>query len=173
MLFFLTVALLPLSLLGTVQADEVSFSFENADVHTVIKKASELTGMTFIFDPEQVKGKITILSPKKVSPEEALQLLQSALALRGYTLIEEKGIARIIPAEQAAYMARETTEVVPLNYAKAEEVAYTLAYGTPYGVTILPYYPTNSLIISGSPEAVEELIGVIKGREEKSEEKGD
>jgi general secretion pathway protein D len=169
----LLAASLPSSPPRVAWAEEVPFTFENAEVHTVIKKASELTGMTFLFDPEQVKGKITILSPKKVSPEEALQLLQSALALRGYTLIEEKGIARIVPAEQAAYVARETIEVIPLNHAKAEELAYALAYGAPYGVTIFPYYPTNSLIISGNPEAVEELIGIIRGKEEKPEEQGD
>ena len=172
-MLLLLAASLPSSPPRVAWAEEVPFTFENADVHTVIKKASELTGITFLFDPEQVNGKITILSPKKVSPEEALELLRSALALRGYTLIEEKGIARIIPAEQAAYMARETVEVIPLEHAKAEELAYLLAYGAPYGVAIIPYYPTNSLIISGNPEAVEELVGAIQGREEKSEEKGD
>lgn len=169
-LLFLTVASLPLPLSGAAGAEEVPFTFEDADVHAVIKKASELTGLTFLFDPEEVKGKITILSSKKVSPEEALELLQSALALRGYIMLKEEGIVRIVPAEQAAYMARETIEVVPLKYARAEELAYTLAWIAPYGVTIVPYYPTNSLIISGNPEAVEELISIIKGREEKSEE---
>ena len=169
-LLFLTVAPLPLPLSGAAGAEEVPFTFEDADVHAVIKKASELTGLTFLFDPEEVKGKITILSSKKVSPEEALELLQSALALRGYIMLKEEGIVRIVPAEQAAYMARETIEVVPLKYARAEELAYTLAWIAPYGVRIVPYYPTNSLIISGNPEAVEELISIIKGREEKSEE---
>ena len=76
---------------------------------------------------KQVKGKITILPAKKVSPEEALQLLQSALALRGYALVSEKGVVRVVPAAQAAALAKYTVEVVPLNYARAEEVAYTLA----------------------------------------------
>lgn len=153
--------------------NEVDFTFENAELHTVIKKVGELTGMTFLFDPEQVKGKISILSPKKVSREEVLPLLQSALALRGYTLLSEKGIARIVPAERAAHLVKETITVVPLKYARAEEVAYTLAWIAPPGVRISPYYPTNSLIISGNPEAVEELIGAIQGKEEKPEKQDD
>ena len=172
LLLFLIVALLSSSLLETAWgANEFLFTFENADVHAVLKKASELTGMTFLFDPEQVKGKITILPAKKVSPEEALQLLQSALTLHGYALVSEKGVGRVVPAAQAAALAKYTVEVVPLNYARAEEVAYTLAALAPPGVTIVPYYPTNSLLIAGNPEAVAELLGTIKGKEEKPAEK--
>lgn len=40
--------------------------------------------------------------------------------------------------------------VVPLNYANAQELAATLAPILPPGVTVVPYAPTNSLIISGS-----------------------
>ena len=54
------------------------FTFENADIHAVVKQVAALTGITVLFDPEQVKGKITLLAPKGVSPAEALELLKSA-----------------------------------------------------------------------------------------------
>src|SRR2546427_12374728 len=78
-----------LHLEGAWATNEIAFNFENADIQTVIKKVSEFTGTTLLFDPEQVKGKITLLSPKKVSPEEALKLLQSAVALHGYALVKK------------------------------------------------------------------------------------
>jgi type II secretory pathway component GspD/PulD (secretin) len=53
-------------------------------------------------------------------------------------------------------------KVVPLTYARAGELAYTLSLVAPPRVRIVPYYPTNSLIISGPPAAVEQLIDVIK-----------
>jgi type II secretory pathway component GspD/PulD (secretin) len=63
--------------------------------------------------------------------------------------------------------AREPVEamiitVVPLTYARAGELAYTLSLVAPPWVRIVPYYPTNSLIISGPPAAVEQLIDIIK-----------
>jgi general secretion pathway protein D len=115
-----------------------------------------------------VKGKITLLSPKKVSPEQALKLLQSALALHGYTLLKQEEGTWIVPAEKAIQLAT-IIEVVPLKYARAEEVADTLSALAPLGVRIVPYYPTNSLIISGNPEAVKELLGVLRGKEKKTE----
>jgi len=47
------------------------FAFESADIQTVVKQVAALTGITFVFDSEQVKGKITLLSPKAVSPTVA------------------------------------------------------------------------------------------------------
>ena len=134
------------------------FTFENADIQTVVKQVATLTGITFLFDPEQVKGKITLLSPEGVSPTEALELLKSALALHGYTLLGRAEGTWIVPAERVAF----TIKVVRLNYARAGEMAYTLSWVAPPSVRIVPHYPTNSLIISGHPEAVEELVDIIK-----------
>ena len=64
-------------------------------------------------------------------------------------------------AEQAAHEAF-TIKVVPLNYARAGEMAYTLSWVAPPSVRIVPYYRINSLIISGHPAAVAELVDIIK-----------
>jgi type II secretory pathway component GspD/PulD (secretin) len=53
-------------------------------------------------------------------------------------------------------------KVVPLPYARAGEVAYTLSLVAPPRVRIVPYYPTNTLVISGPLAEVEQLIDVIK-----------
>jgi len=142
---------------------ELAFTFENADIQTVIKKVGEFTGTTFLFDPKEVKGKITILSPQKVAPEGALKLLESALALHGYTLLRKAEGIWVIPTGKALPMPT-VIEVIPLKYAKAEEVADTLAWVAPSGVRIVPYFPTNSLILSGDPKAVEQVIEVLRGR---------
>lgn len=139
------------------------FTFENADIQTVVKQVATVTGITFLFDPEQVTGRITLLPPKDkdVSPAEALDLLRSALALHGYTLLARDEGTWIVPAQRVAHEAF-TVQVVRLSYARADEVAYTLSWVAPPSVHIVPYYPTNSLIISGYPAAVEELVGIIK-----------
>jgi general secretion pathway protein D len=136
-------------------------SFENVDVQTVIKQVAALTGITFLFDPEQVRGKITLFSPKGVSQTEALDLLKSALALHGYTLLSRAEATWILPADRVppeAFIVR----VVALDHARAGELADTLSWVAPPSVRVVPYYPTNSLIISGHPAAVEALVDLIK-----------
>ena len=158
LLFFCLV----LSLTPAWAANEIAFTFDNADIQTVIKKVGEFTGTTFLFDPSKVHGKITILSSQKVSAEGALQLLESALALHGYTLLRKEEGIWVMPQSQVTEAAR-VIEVVPLQYAKAEEVADTLAWIAPPGVRIVPYVPTNSLIISGGAETVKQLIDTLNG----------
>jgi general secretion pathway protein D len=154
--------LLFVSAAGPALADTSGlFTFENADIETVVKQVATLTGITFLFDPEQVRGKITLLAPKGVSPAEALDLLKSALALHGYTLLGRAEGMWIVPAERVLDEAF-TIKVVPLTYARAGEVAYALSWVAPPSVRIVPYYPTNSLIISGHPATVEGLIDLIK-----------
>lgn len=135
-------------------AGGVDLAVENADLQAVIKMVGALTGTTFLFDSAQVQGKITLLPHKQLSSEETLQLLQSALALHGYTLLTRAEGTWIVPAAQAARRTMRM-EVIPLNYARAEEVAATLSGIAPPGVRVAPYAPTNSLFISGDPEAVE------------------
>ncbi|HKA54170.1 MAG TPA: hypothetical protein VKJ47_10960 [Candidatus Binatia bacterium] len=50
--------LLPLEIAWATSG--IVLTFANADLQTVIKKVSEFTGRVFLFDPEQVHGKITL-----------------------------------------------------------------------------------------------------------------
>jgi type II secretory pathway component GspD/PulD (secretin) len=137
------------------------FTFEHADIQTVVKEVAALTGMTFVFDPEQVKGTITLLGPAGgVAPAEALELLGAALGLHGYALLTRQTRAWIVPAEQTA-AAAFVIRVVPLTYAQAHEVAYALSWIAPPSVRVVPYPPTNSVLIAGHPDLVAELAGVI------------
>ena len=82
-----------------------ALNFENTDIQIVIKHVGGLTRITFLFDPEEVKGKITLLSPKSVSPAEALELLKSALALHGCSLLSRAEGMWIVPAVRVAHEA--------------------------------------------------------------------
>lgn len=67
--------------------------------------------------------------------------------------------AQAQPAEAPEERAAEdfAVAVIELDYANAEEVAALLAEIVPPGVSVVPYYQTNSLIISGERALVEEL----------------
>ena|SRR5690606_10038298 len=69
--------------------------------------------------------------------------------------------AQAQPAEAPEERAAEdfAVAVIELDYANAEEVAALLAEILPPGVTVVPYYATNSLIFSGSREAIRALVG--------------
>jgi len=76
------------------------------------------------------------------------------------------GIAPMIcadaqPADAPEVVAAEDwgAVVVDVHYANAEELAAILAEILPPGVEVVPYYPTNSLVFSGSREVLRALLG--------------
>jgi general secretion pathway protein D len=140
---------------------QVRFDFVGADIHVVIEEVARITGTTFLFDSSRVKGKITLLAPGDVSPAQTLELLRSALALHGYVLIVRPESTWIVPAADVGQTGF-VVKVVPLKYANAGEVAFTLARVAPPGVRIVPYHPTNSVVISGLAAAVDQMVDIIQ-----------
>jgi general secretion pathway protein D len=148
----------PAAALGIPQSQ---LTFKNVDIQTVIEGVARLTGTTFLFDPARVRGKITVLAAGESTPVQALELLRSALALHGYLLVARPEGMWILPEQEAAG-AGVVVRVIRLTYVDAEDVALTLSWAAPPGVRIAPFYPTNSVVISGPEAAVEQMVDVIR-----------
>ena len=144
-------------------ATPARFAFENADIKTVIAEVARLTGTTFLFDPARVKGTVTVLAPDDITPARALDLLRSALTLHGYAIISRPEGMWIVPTHPVA-RPEFVVRVIPLTYADAGEVAFTLSWVAPPGVRIVPHFPTNSVVIAGYASEVEQMIDAIRPR---------
>lgn len=75
----------------------VSIDFNNVDITLFIKFISELTGKNFIVD-QRVKGKVTIISPSKISVDEAYAVFESVLEVHGFATVESGEVTKIIAA---------------------------------------------------------------------------
>jgi type II secretory pathway component GspD/PulD (secretin) len=137
-----------------------AFTFDNADIKIVVAEVARLTGTTFLYDPAEVKGTITVVAPGEVKPAHALELLRSALALHGYALVSRPEGMWIVRARDVA-TSDFIVRVVPLTYADAADVAATLAWVAPRGVRVAPHFPTNSVVIAGDSAAVDQLVKAI------------
>jgi Type II secretory pathway, component PulD len=67
----------------TTSDDKVVLNFENADIQSVIKAISKLSGKNFVVDP-RVKGTVNIVSEKPISKSESYKVLESALRMQGF-----------------------------------------------------------------------------------------
>ena len=78
-------------------------------------------------------------------------MITACLALSlSYAAAQEQG-------GEASTVEDWSVTVIHLDYADAEEVAALLSEIVPPGITVVPYYQTNSLIISGERALIEEL----------------
>ncbi len=89
-------------------------NFQNVDIPVLAKFISEITGKNFLVD-ESVRGKITIISPSKVTPDQAYQIFQSVLQLKGFTTETAGQIIKIIPSRNVRQAAPVTESQSPFE----------------------------------------------------------
>jgi type II secretory pathway component GspD/PulD (secretin) len=74
---------------------------KNADIAAIIRIFSRKTKRNYILD-EKVRGKVSIYLPGKVSAEESLRILDSVLALKGFTTVPiGENLWKIVPSKEA------------------------------------------------------------------------
>ena len=154
----------------------ISFNLRNADIVQVINLISELTGKSFLVD-DKVRGKVTIIAPTEVTPEEAYQIFLSVLEIQGFTIVPQGPIIKIIPsrdvkdnpiptATDTQHSFSPTTEsfvtqLVPLQYADANDIRGLLTPLVSKESSLLAYAPTNSLIVTDTVANINRLLKII------------
>ena len=86
----------------------VTIDFDNVDIALFIKFISELTGKNFVID-KAVRGMVTIISPTKISVDEAYKVFESVLDVHGFAAVPAGSVIKIMPAGQARSKNIETT----------------------------------------------------------------
>ncbi len=153
----------------------VSIDFNNVDIRVFIKFISELVGKNFIID-RRVKGKVTIISPSKISIKEAYKVFESVLEVHGYATVKAGRVIKIIPSPEARTKSIETrlkdesilpedkvvTQIIPLTYAAPDEIKRLLAPLISKSSVILAYPPTNTLIVTDVSSNIRRLNRILK-----------
>jgi len=97
---------------GLPPQNQITMNFQNVDIPVLAKFISEITGRNFIID-ESVRGKVTIISPTKVTPEQAYSIFQSVLQVKGFTTVQAGPVIKIVPAREVRESAALTTSQEP------------------------------------------------------------
>ncbi len=150
-----------------------SFDYPNAEIADIIKAISELTGKNFIVDP-QVRGKITIIAPSRITVAEAYKAFLSALAINGMAVVPSGSFLKIKTARNAQRDSIETyagdyfptsdymiTRIIKLKYLTAEAVSKDLRGLPSTNGEMFPYPSTNSLIITDYGSNIERVMKII------------
>jgi general secretion pathway protein D len=153
----------------------VSIDFNNVDINVFIKFMSELTGTNFVVD-QRVKGKVTIISPSKISLNEAYKVFESVLEVHGYTTVQSGEVVKVIPSPDARSKSIETklreesttprdrvvTQLIPLKYADPVEIKRLFTPMVSKSSVILAYPPTNTLIVTDVYSNIKRLLKILK-----------
>lgn len=158
------------------EADKVvTIDFDGVDIVVFIKFISELTGKNFVID-SAVKGNVTVISPSKISVEDAYKVFESVLDVHGYAAVPSGNIIKILPSAQTRGQNVETrlreaavspsdkvvTRIVPLTYANADEIKKILDPLVSKGSIIVSYAPAGMLVITDLLSNIQRLLKIIE-----------
>ncbi len=152
----------------------VTIDFDNVDIGVLVKFVSELTGKNFIID-DKVKGKVTIISPKKIPLKDVYKVFLSVLEVNGFTVVPAGDMVKIIPAVSAREKSVETrvkkeitdpedrviTQIISLERANPDEIKRVLDPIISKSSSVLSYPPAGILVITDYLSNIKRLQEII------------
>ncbi|MEE2672554.1 MAG: type II secretion system protein GspD, partial [Myxococcota bacterium] len=111
----------------------VQLDFDDVELAAVIETIAQLTNKNFIYD-DRVRGRVTIVSPSRVTVEQAYAVFESVLQVKGFTTVQGPGgVLKVIPIREAKESSIDTvrgnapspnrdhfvTRLIPLRYIDA------------------------------------------------------
>ncbi|UCD72357.1 MAG: type II secretion system secretin GspD [Syntrophobacterales bacterium] len=156
--------------------ERISIDFHEADIRAVIKFISELTGKNFVVD-SKVKGKVTVISPTKITIEEAYRMFESILEVEGFTTVpagkaikiipsreaKEKGIEAISPNRGAFWSGdRIITRIIHLKFIDGNSLLNVIKPLVSKESSLVSYPYTNDIILTDVASNIKKILTIIK-----------
>jgi general secretion pathway protein D len=156
------------------QAD-ISMNFQDVDLPVLVKFISEITNRNFIID-EKVKGKVTIISPSKITVDEAYNVFRSVLQVKGFTTVPSGTVIKILPVQDAKSSTLDTvlpgrpphisdeyiTQLMKLEHVQADNMLQIVQPLVSASGLLASYPPTNTLIVIDSAANIDRVAAIIK-----------
>jgi general secretion pathway protein D len=148
----------------------VALNFQDVDLPVLARFVSEVTGRNFILD-DRVRGNVTIISPTRITPEEAYLVFQSVLQVKGFTTVPSGNFVKIVPVREGRESAIPTgtragdelvTRIIPLRYADATAIVPVVQPIVSKDGVLAAYAPTNRLVVVDSGSNVDRIAGVVR-----------
>ncbi len=153
----------------------VTIDFNDVDINLFIKYISELTQKNFIVDRE-VKGKVTIISPTRISEDDAYRVFESVLEVHGFAAIPSGSVIKVVPSvvarskniatlhegEPSSGEDRVVTQIISLKYANAEEVKNLLTPLASKTSVLISHAGSGMLILTDFNSNISRLLEIIR-----------
>jgi general secretion pathway protein D len=168
----------------------VALNFQDAELSVLARFVSEVTGRNFIVD-DRVRGKVTIISPTRITPEEAYQVFQSVLQVKGFTTVPSGAFTKIVPIRDARESAIPTgghgadpavaggrsgdaivTRILPVQHADAAALVPVLQPLVSKDGLVSAHPQTNRLVVVDTAANVDRLTDLLRDLDAPAAERG-
>ena len=151
-----------------------SVNFNDVDIHDWLKTMASLIRKNILVD-DSIKGKITVISYQKIPERRALAFMKQVLEVKGFGVIEEPNLIKIVNVKKAGDASLPTDKKLDFRSAgvisrilslpptlDATEISNIFKSVAGSSVTVVPYLPTNTLIVTGFARNVLRAMKIVK-----------
>ena len=159
-----------------LQKEEISININDLELEEFIRITSQIIGKNILIT-ENVKGKVNFISNKPMYIDDILNILIYTLEAKGYTIIENSGILRVIKLSDAAKYNMPVysnsndpktyqviTEVFNVEYSNVDYVSSKIRHLISKTAKLVTDKVSNAIVITDFPEnikTVKEVISMI------------
>jgi general secretion pathway protein D len=154
----------------TTQAGDVTLNFVDTDIREIVRTILGTTlNLNYTIDPN-VHGTGSIETGTPMQRSALIPTLETLLNANGATIIQRNGVYAVVPLPAGATRNLVSganaigagTQVVPLRYASAKDLAKVLEPYVAEGGKIAADPAPNAIIVSGDAAVRETLVGLIR-----------
>ncbi|MDA8693663.1 type II secretion system secretin GspD [Pseudomonadales bacterium] len=156
---------------STSAEEQFTLNMREADIQGFIQWVANRTGKNIVIH-RSVRGAITILSSRAVSPDEAYELFLTVLSMNGFAAVETDGIIKVIPDAEAKTNAipflgdqtRDGSVVISIIDIKNSSSSDLMALARPLmpaSAHIASYNQSNTLIIADTARNIAKISKII------------
>jgi general secretion pathway protein D len=151
----------------------ISLSFVNADIDSVVKAVAKATGQTILIDPK-VKGSINLVTEQPLTKAKTMDALSTALRLQGFAIVEANGTWRVLTEADARLQGTTIntgktklegdqiiTQVFKLNYESANNLIPVLKPLISPNNSINAYPGNNTIVITDYASNIQRIAKLI------------
>ncbi len=157
------------------RGEPVTLNFVAADIEGVARAMATITGRNVVVDP-RVKGAVTLMTERPVSPGVAYGQFLAALRMQGFTVVEAAGLDKVVPeadaklqgstvtvgdASASAPGSQIVTQIFKLNFESANNLVSVLRPLISPNNTINVNAGNNSLVITDYADNLRRLARII------------
>lgn len=149
----------------------VDINFRDLEITDFVRLVSNVLNKNILF-LEAIPGKVEFISTKPVTKQEMLSILQSALAQKGYTLVDHGPYMEIVRSNMVAQYnlpvvgrsqgyAQMVTQAIRIKGLNVDEVINKIRHLASVSAKFVPSRENNMLVITDFPKNIDTIRKVI------------
>lgn len=107
--------------LNVLSSEKININFKDLQIMELIKITSKIINKNILIN-EEIEGNVDFISNKPVNEEELIKILEFVLEDKGFSLVQESGILRVVKLDNFIKKDSVIVELKNIDVSEAKKI---------------------------------------------------